>query len=158
MDLSKIKYLIKKDSIELSDTSKIIFLYENDICGHIEIIEYFDLIKFEKFFDEDDFLKKFKWDKFLFIENLNVSIKFRYKGIGNYMMKNFLSEIIPLYFSNYNIIGLYAEPYELNIDLSTLKSFYKKFGFKILNIKQWINPCCPEEELPPNNYMFKILK
>lgn len=162
LDLSAFTYEFEKDlnyeGIEMSDTSKVTFWYNDDMCGYIYFTEYLDLSKFNDFFDSKDLKRKFIWDKFLFIEEFYVTMKFRYKGIGNYMLSKLFSEIIPIYFHHYDIVGLFAEPFEMNINLISLKAFYKKYGFKILNVKQCTDPDYPQEEFPPNNYMFKILK
>lgn len=165
LDLSAFTYEFEKDlnyeGIEMSDTSKFTLFVdagETYQCGYIHLTEYFDLEPFDYFFDSVDLEKKFKYDKFLYIEEFLIEKDFRNEGIGNLMMNIFLTEIVPEYFSNYEIVVLFAEPFENNIQLKTLKKFYEKFGFKLMNIKQYVDPENPTEQFPPNNYMGKILK
>jgi len=93
--------------------------------GHIEV---------RKCFMDLDYYELLNDDCYLYVSEVYVDKRWRRKGIANKMMLQ-LDRICKKKYPGFNNIVLMPFPMEPGMNITTLKEFYKKYGFKDAKIE-----------------------
>lgn len=103
------------------DEHLLIELLVNELeVGHIEV---------RKCTLDTDYLELLQTDSYLYVSEVYVDKRWRRKGIANKLMCQ-LDRICKKKYPGFNNIVLMPYPMEPGMNITTLKEFYKKYGFK----------------------------
>jgi len=134
---------------EDNDSSVIKYFIDNQKIADCNLYEaYGSELFFDGFLDEKTYDKLIPQDRYLVLNTLFVQRDHRGQGIGNKMMIKVM-ETIKKEYPNYDRVVLWTNPFSIYmginyLSIELLKKFYKKFGFKSVDIN-FILPDAQEE-------------